>query len=405
MGIVEANIAWKGKETPDHANCNQEKDGTDLDLKINPEFEKLIPPLSRGEEMDLQRSLRNEGCRDALIIWDGTIVDGHNRYKYCKEKGIAFRVIERHFKDETTAKVWIIDNQLARRNLTKGAKISLESIRKDILSDEAKKRQGERKDLNDRYMEALDNKDCVKNIPPNSAGSYGDVRDQIAESAGVGHNLVDKFHYIEKHAPEKAKALCIGNYDDDGKKISINSVYKDLKEKERIQKLWDDGNPVGKYAIAYVNNVRAEKRSLLVLKEFLQDDALVFLWATVGDLHQRIALLNDVGFKYNDLILWDHVDSLLWPYTDNHYMFLLIGVKGDSFKYFLPKYNKLPSIVTKKRENIFSDVDIPFPPHEEFKALIHGKYPDVEKLDYFGSQAMDGWDIYRKPLTVGEQNG
>lgn len=55
-----------------------------MNLKINKEFEELIPPLTIEEEENLENSLKNEGCRDALVVWNGTIVDGHHRYKICK---------------------------------------------------------------------------------------------------------------------------------------------------------------------------------------------------------------------------------------------------------------------------------------------------------------------------------
>lgn len=50
------------------------------ELKIDPEFRKLCPPLSESERAALKESIESEGCRDAIVVWDGTIVDGHNRY-------------------------------------------------------------------------------------------------------------------------------------------------------------------------------------------------------------------------------------------------------------------------------------------------------------------------------------
>ena len=50
-------------------------------------------------------------------------------------------MIERHFADEKEAKVWMIDNQMARRNIESAARISLALVKKDLLSDSAKDRQ------------------------------------------------------------------------------------------------------------------------------------------------------------------------------------------------------------------------------------------------------------------------
>lgn len=54
-----------------------------------------------------------------LIVWNGTIVDGHNRYKIVQEHPeIIFTVHEKDFDNRYEALVWICNNQLGRRNLT-----------------------------------------------------------------------------------------------------------------------------------------------------------------------------------------------------------------------------------------------------------------------------------------------
>ncbi len=49
------------------------------DLKIDPEFEAAIPPLTEDEFDLLKQNILSEGrLLSPLIIWNGTIVDGHN---------------------------------------------------------------------------------------------------------------------------------------------------------------------------------------------------------------------------------------------------------------------------------------------------------------------------------------
>lgn len=85
--------------------------------KIHPEFCKVCPPLSDGERDLLEKDILANGCRDPLCIWEGYIVDGHNRYEICTKHGIEFTTVELQLKDEEDAKRWIITNQLSRRNL------------------------------------------------------------------------------------------------------------------------------------------------------------------------------------------------------------------------------------------------------------------------------------------------
>ena len=54
-----------------------------------------------------------------LIVWDGVIVDGHNRYRILqKHPEIQFTTYEKKFTDRYAAIAWICKNQLGRRNLT-----------------------------------------------------------------------------------------------------------------------------------------------------------------------------------------------------------------------------------------------------------------------------------------------
>ena len=91
------------------------------ELKINPAFQSLLPPLSADERQALRESLQAEGCRDPIVTWNGFILDGHNRYALCQELGLPFDVTWVELPDEEAAMDWIDRNQLARRNLTADA--------------------------------------------------------------------------------------------------------------------------------------------------------------------------------------------------------------------------------------------------------------------------------------------
>jgi len=89
-------------------------------LRIDPEFQSLIPPLSKDEKAALQASILEEGCRDPLVVWaeEKLLIDGHNRYAICTAHGIPYEIVEMSFEDPNAVKVWMIANQLGRRSLT-----------------------------------------------------------------------------------------------------------------------------------------------------------------------------------------------------------------------------------------------------------------------------------------------
>ena len=91
-----------------------------MDLKIDPEFAEKIPPLTPEEFEQLEANILAEGTvLSPLIVWNGVIVDGHNRYKIIQaHPEITFTTHEKEFIDRYEAISWICKNQLGRRNLT-----------------------------------------------------------------------------------------------------------------------------------------------------------------------------------------------------------------------------------------------------------------------------------------------
>ena len=113
-----------------------------MELKIDPEFRGLIPPLTADEYKRLEESLIADGCRDKLVTWDEIILDGHNRYEICKKHEIQFGYESKGLDNREQAKLWIICNQLARRNINPLQRKFLMGIQYKL-----EKSQGKRMDL------------------------------------------------------------------------------------------------------------------------------------------------------------------------------------------------------------------------------------------------------------------
>ena len=89
-------------------------------LTIDPEFASKIPSLREEEMKQLEENILADGVViNPLIVWNGVIVDGHNRYHILqKYPEIQFTTYEKQFSDRYAAIAWICKNQLGRRNLT-----------------------------------------------------------------------------------------------------------------------------------------------------------------------------------------------------------------------------------------------------------------------------------------------
>lgn len=194
------------------------------ELKINPKFRDIIPPLDSEEYENLRESIASEGCRDAIIVWNGTIVDGHNRLQICKEFDIPFNISEKEFDDEDTAIEWILRNQLSRRNLSDVERIRVVSKLKDCLAARGRENQvlsGELYGMGGKVLT-----DLSKPLSPIN------TRKKLAKMAGVSEGTYAKAEKVDSEAPTPIRAAM-------GKTISIdraaqlNSVLKQTPEQER----------------------------------------------------------------------------------------------------------------------------------------------------------------------------
>lgn len=89
-------------------------------LIIDPEFRDKIPPLTEDEFSLLEENILSDGAVfSPLIVWNNTILDGHNRYEIIqKHPELTYAVHSMSFANRFEALSWICKNQLGRRNLT-----------------------------------------------------------------------------------------------------------------------------------------------------------------------------------------------------------------------------------------------------------------------------------------------
>ena len=88
------------------------------EITIDNDFRCLLPTLDEETYETLEANLIKNGCRDALVVWNGFLIDGHNRYEICTRHNIPFIIIEKEFPSREFVLIWIISNQMSRRNLT-----------------------------------------------------------------------------------------------------------------------------------------------------------------------------------------------------------------------------------------------------------------------------------------------
>lgn len=186
-------------------------------ILIDDEFKNLIPPLTDEEYKGLEDSIVKEGCRDALILWGNTLIDGHNRYEICTKHNIPFKTVEHNFDSRQAVIEWIILNQFGRRNLPAHERARLALRLKPVIAERAK-----------------ENILAVQNNNNSSAFQKSEKQintaKEIAKVAGVSHDTIAKVETIENKAPEP---VVMASRKGD---ISVNSAYEVTKLEPQEQK-------------------------------------------------------------------------------------------------------------------------------------------------------------------------
>jgi ParB-like nuclease domain len=109
------------------------------ELKINKEYSELVPPLSTEEYESLKESIKENGLRHPIDInKEGVVLDGHHRYRACKELGIKPITVTKDFPDKLSETLHVIDSNLTRRQLNNYQKTKLALKLKPILEQIAK---------------------------------------------------------------------------------------------------------------------------------------------------------------------------------------------------------------------------------------------------------------------------
>jgi len=89
-----------------------------IEIIIDHEFKHLLPELDPEALAIVEESLLECGCLNPLVLWNGILIDGHNRYKIIKKHDLPFRTIDMEFDSRDDVIIWIISTQVARRNLS-----------------------------------------------------------------------------------------------------------------------------------------------------------------------------------------------------------------------------------------------------------------------------------------------
>ncbi len=351
---------------------------------IDPEFKALIPPLAPEELAQLEANIIRDGCRDPLVIWQGVLIDGHNRFDICTRHGIEFQTVEMEFADRDAVMDWMDANQLGRRNLTNDQRSFLRGRR----YNRTKKAQG--------GTGANQHTSKVEEV-----ATLQRTAEAIAKQHGVSERTIrsdgKKAEAIEKLAltnPEAAKAVTDGQkrFNEVRREIKLEQVKEAVKLPDaKYRVIYSD--PPWKYGDQLTEDYGAIKfhypamtiteLCALPVEEMTEADAVLFMWVTSPLLFECEPIIRAWGFKYKTSFVWDKIKHNMGHYNSVRHEFLLVCTRGSCTPDSKQLFDSVQSIERTKHSA----------KPDEFRNIINTLYPHGKKLEMFArSEAPDGWD-------------
>ena len=109
-------------------------------IKINEDYVKLVPEISKSDYQSLKTSIKEDGLFSNILNQHGVILDGHHRYRANQELGIEPRTMEREFED-SFEKQFVIEVNIKRRQLNEFQIAELGYKLEEVEGEQAKKRK------------------------------------------------------------------------------------------------------------------------------------------------------------------------------------------------------------------------------------------------------------------------
>ena len=177
-------------------------------------FADIFPMMNEDDFNNLKKDIKEKGFdkNRPIILYEGEILDGRNRYQACQELDIKPIFIDYNGNDPL---YYVISNNLNRRHLNESQRSIAGMKYKVFESEEAKKRMSE------------GGRGGLKSTPLDS----GKARDRAGEIVHVSGRLIDRAEYIQEKAPEIIQQIERGE-------TTVGKAYGDLKRAEAETPEW-----------------------------------------------------------------------------------------------------------------------------------------------------------------------
>jgi N6-adenosine-specific RNA methylase IME4 len=363
-----------------------------------------IFPLLEGEEFDeLAEDIRRHGLHETIVLLDGQILDGRNRYRACIAAGIE-PTFTTYCGDDPVA--YVISLNLKRRHLD-------ESQRSMVAAKLASLRVG-----GNQHSEGL---------PIGRASELLNVGDRSVARARevLDHGAPELRGAVERGAVSVSAAADVATLPEAEQRQIVARGEREILEAakqiragkaearraERIARIGEISNSNAplpqdrKYPVIYADppwpfevyneesgseRVAANHYPTMPLEEICRlpiadlatPDAVLFMWTTAPHLPEALRVVEAWGFQYITNLVWVKNKIGLGYWVRNQHELLLIARCGD-----IPTPrpgDRPPSVIAAAVREHSRKPD-------EAYALIERMYAELPKIELFARSPRAGW--------------
>lgn len=360
----------------------------------------LFPLMEGDDYAALVADIKANGLRDAIVIFDGLILDGRNRARACEDADCAPRY-EPFAGKPSDAITYVLSKNLARRHLndSQRAWIAARLCGDDppfggLLEKEAADRLHVR-------LRTVERAVVVRKKARPEIRTYVEVGElPIATAAGIADlaesdqvEIVDEIKGAKGPIARMAlaalkKRMRAGRERDlAGKQAALPEkkygvIYADpeWRFEPYSRESGMDRSPDNHYPTSGTDAIMRRPVEQIAAK-----DCVLFLWATVPMLPDALDVMRAWGFTYKSHAIWnkDRVGTGYW--FRNAHELLLVGTKGSP---------PAPAMGDQWLSVIYAKVGKHSEKPEKVYELIEAYFPNLPKIELNARRARPGWDAW-----------
>jgi len=373
-------------------------------IHIDPHIRGLLMPLRDDERNLLEQSVLAEGIRDPLVLWkrangERILLDGHHRYELAQKHNLEFQITELEFETEDDAILWVLQNQLARRNLTDEQR----AVVLGRLYNQLKLKQGRPDEKVEKFSTFSGSAATSRAI-----GALHGVSERTVRNAAEFAKAVDSVAEIK---PEAAERILAGEIKD--AKTELPKVEPELLPKV-AELISNPATKTVKDAVRHIKRREAEQQA----KAASDADLPPTIQLRVGDFREVLtdlppssvdAIITDPPYPAEYVPLFDDLGALAARVLKPHGV--LVVMTGQLYLYdyltLLNRHLRYRWICAYHAGDAKSTV-YAAKMGQAWKPLLVYVRRDAENLrfvpsDYFSSTGR-GWDGIEKPFHHWQQS-